>query len=95
MASWKYRRRAVFSTLYFGAALIGWITFSGDDRVVLETVVLSVAGLMGAALSVYTGAAAWEDVRTRQFQQRPPVSGYSDGRSYDHGEKYGYRDEHC
>jgi hypothetical protein len=94
MPSWKYRRRAIFSTLYFGAIIIAWITFSGDDRAVLETVVLSIAGLMGAALSVYTGAAAWEDVRTREVKQRPAVSGYSDGNDDDHGGKYGYRDEH-
>lgn len=61
--SWKYRRRAIFGTLIFGAVIIVWVTFSGDDRSVLETVVLSVAGLMGAALSVYTGAAAYQDVR--------------------------------
>jgi len=64
--SWKYRRRAVFGTLLFGGFLIAWIVFSGDDRSVLETVVLSLAGLMGAALSVYTGAAAYEDVQLRK-----------------------------
>ena len=61
--SWKYRRRAVFGTLYFGAAIILYVVFSGDTRAVLDTVVLSVAGLMGAALSVYTGASAYQDVR--------------------------------
>ena len=94
MPSWKYRRRAIFSTLYFGAAIIAWIVLSGDDRAVLETVVLSLAGLMGAALSVYTGAAAWEDVRTREVQQRPGVSGYAAGQDTDHGGKYESRDEH-
>lgn len=94
MPSWKYRRRAIFSTLYFGAAIIAWIVFSGDDRDVLETVVLSLAGLMGAALSVYTGAAAWEDVRTRESEQRPGRSGYAVGNDDDHGGKYGDRDEH-
>ena len=92
MPSWKYRRRAIFSTLYFGAAIIAWIVFSGDDRAVLETVVLSIAGLMGAALSVYTGAAAWEDVRARQVQQRPGVSGYAAGQDDDHGGKYEHRE---
>jgi len=61
--SWKYRRIAVFSVLGFGSLVILWVLASGDDRGVLDTVVLSVAGLMGAALSVYTGAAAYEDVR--------------------------------
>ena len=69
--SWKYRRRAIFSTLVFGAVIIVWVVASGDDRTVLETVVLSVAGLMGAALSVYTGAAAYEDVRLHRKESNP------------------------
>lgn len=70
--SWKYRRRAVFGTLYFGAAIILWIVLSGDDRAVLETVVFAVAGLMGAALSVYTGAAAYQDVRLWKSSEENP-----------------------
>jgi energy-converting hydrogenase Eha subunit A len=69
--SWKYRRRAIFSTLVFGAVVIVWVVASGDDRSVLETVVLSVAGLMGAALSVYTGASAYEDVRLHRKESNP------------------------
>ena len=69
--SWKYRRRAVFSTLVFGAVVILYVLASGDDRPVLDTVVLSVAGLMGAALSVYTGASAYEDVRLHRKESNP------------------------
>lgn len=69
--SWKYRRRAIFSTLVFGAVVIVWVIASGDDRSVLDTVVLSVAGLMGAALSVYTGASAYEDVRLHRKESNP------------------------
>jgi energy-converting hydrogenase Eha subunit A len=69
--SWKYRRRAIFSTLVFGAVVIVWVIASGDDRSVLDTVVLSVAGLMGAALSVYTGASAYEDVRLHRKETNP------------------------
>lgn len=69
--SWKYRRRAVFSTLIFGAVVIFYVLASGDDRPVLDTVVLSVAGLMGAALSVYTGASAYEDVRLHRKESNP------------------------
>lgn len=71
--SWKYRRRAVFGTLVFGAVVIVWVLASPDSRPVLDTVVLSVAGLMGAALSVYTGASAYEDVRLhRQRDEENP-----------------------
>ena len=69
--SWKYRRRAIFSTLAFGAGVIVYVLASGDDRPVLDTVVLAVAGLMGAALSVYTGASAYEDVRLHKKEANP------------------------
>lgn len=71
--SWKYRRVAVFSVLAFGSFVILWVLGSGDERPVLDTVVLSVAGLMGTALSVYTGASAYEDVRLhRQRDEENP-----------------------
>jgi len=73
--SWKYRRRAVFGTLVFGAVVILWVLASGDDRGVLDTVVLSVAGLMGAALSVYTGASAYEDVRLHSKREEENPDG--------------------
>lgn len=73
--SWKYRRRAIFGTLFFGAAIILWIVISGDDRGVLDTVVLSVAGLMGAALSVYTGASAYQDVRLWKREESESADG--------------------
>lgn len=69
--SWKYRRLAVFGVLLFGSFVILWVLASGDDRGVLDTVVLSVAGLMGAALSVYTGASAYEDVRLHRNEENP------------------------
>ena len=69
LPSWKYRRRATFMTLYFGAGVILWALFSGDDRQVLDTIVLAVSGLMGAALSVYTGASAYQDVRLSRYQR--------------------------
>ena len=69
LPSWKYRRRATFATLGFGAAVILWALFSSDDRPVLDTIVLAVSGLMGAALSVYTGASAYQDVRLPGYQQ--------------------------
>lgn len=70
--SWKYRRRAIFGTLIFGALIILWVVFSGDSRSVLDTVVLAVSGLMGAALSVYTGAAAYQDVRLYKREEENP-----------------------
>lgn len=86
--SWKYRRRATFSVLYFGAFVILFVLLSDDDRAVLETLVLAVAGLMGAALSVYTGAAAWQDVKLPQSGR---VGRYSDGHRDEDG--YGYDDD--
>lgn len=69
--SWKYRRRAVFGTLFFGAGVIVYVLFSGDSRPVLDTIVFAVSGLMGAALSVYTGASAYQDVRLYRKEENP------------------------
>jgi len=69
LPSWKYRRRATFMVLYFGAGVLLYVLLSDDARPVLDTVVLAVAGLMGAALSVYTGASAYQDVRLSRYQQ--------------------------
>jgi len=77
LPSWKYRRRATFMVLYFGAAVLIYILLSDDARPVLDTVVLAVAGLMGAALSVYTGASAYQDVRLSRYQRDPYAYGPS------------------
>ena len=77
LPSWKYRRRATFLVLYFGAAILIYILLSDDARPVLDTVVLAVAGLMGAALSVYTGASAYQDVRLSRYQRDPYAYGPS------------------
>ena len=58
--------------LYFGAAVLLYILLSADARPVLDTVVLAVAGLMGAALSVYTGASAYQDVRLSRYRDPSP-----------------------
>jgi len=68
LPSWKYRRRATFLVLYFGAAVLLYVLLSDDARPVLDTVVLAVSGLMGAALSVYTGASAYQDVRLSRYR---------------------------
>ena len=68
LPSWKYRRRATFMVLYFGAAVLLYVLLSDDARPVLDTVVLAVSGLMGAALSVYTGASAYQDVRLSRYR---------------------------
>jgi hypothetical protein len=59
--SWKLRRRAVFGTLVFSAIMIAYVAYRWDDTRLAETIVLSMAGLMGAIVAAYTGFAAWED----------------------------------
>ena len=77
LPSWKYRRRATFLVLYFGGFVLLYVLISSDDRQVLDTVVLAVSGLMGAALSVYTGASAYQDVRLSRYQRDPYAYGPS------------------
>ena len=54
--------------LYFGGFVLLYVLISDDARPVLDTVVLAVSGLMGAALSVYTGASAYQDVRLSRYR---------------------------
>jgi len=83
LPSWKYRRRATFLVLYFGGFVLLYVLLSSDDRQVLDTVVLAVSGLMGAALSVYTGASAYQDVRLSRYQRDPYAYGPSTEEPYD------------
>lgn len=68
--SWRLRRRAVFGTLAFGALVIVVVLVRWDDTRLAETLALGAFGLMGSAVAVYSGAAAYQDVRLwprRQF----------------------------
>jgi len=75
--SWKLRRRAVFSTLVFAAVMIAYVAYRWDDTRLAETIVLSMAGLMGAIVAAYTGFAAWED-RAIYGKQEPLNNGYTE-----------------
>jgi multisubunit Na+/H+ antiporter MnhB subunit len=75
--SWKLRRRAVFGTLVFAAIMIAYVAYRWDDTRLAETLVLSMAGLMGAIVAAYTGFAAWED-RAIYGKQEPLNRGYTE-----------------
>ena len=62
--SWKMRRRAVFFTLIFCAAIIGYVAYRWDSTSLAENLVIGSFGLMGATVASYIGGAAYEDVRT-------------------------------
>lgn len=59
--TWKMRRRAVFGTLVFAAGIITAVVVRWDDTELAQTLVLSMAGLMGSIIAAYTGFATWED----------------------------------
>ena len=61
--SWKLRRRAVFSSLLFGFALIAYIAILGESTSLNETLALGAFGLVGAVIAAYIGGAAYEDVK--------------------------------
>ena len=67
--SWKLRRRAVFGSMLFGAAVIIYVAFRWDDTSLAQTLALSGFGLIGAVVAAYIGGAAYEDVRLRPDQQ--------------------------
>lgn len=61
--SWRLRRRATFSAMAFGAAVVLYVAIRWEDLRIAETLALGGFGLIGAALATYTGSAAYEDVR--------------------------------
>lgn len=75
--SWRLRRRAVFGTLGFGALVILVVLVRWDDTRLAETLVLGAFGLMGSAVAVYSGAAAYQDVRLwprRDYAGTSPIA---------------------
>lgn len=67
--SWKLRRRAVFGSMLFGAAIVIYVAVRWDDTSLAQTLALSGFGLIGAVVAAYIGGAAYEDVRLRSDQQ--------------------------
>ncbi len=64
--SWRLRRRAVFGSLMFGAAIIVYVAIRWDDTSLAQTLALGGFGLIGAVVAAYVGGAAYEDVRNYQ-----------------------------
>ena len=64
--SWKFRRRAVFGSLVFAAAVVTYVLIRWDDTSLAQTAILSAFGLMGAIVASYIGGAVYEDVRLPQ-----------------------------
>lgn len=61
--SWKFRRRALFASMVFGAVIVVYVAFRWEDLRIAETLALGGFGLIAAALATYTGGATYEDVR--------------------------------
>lgn len=60
---WKLRRRAIFGSMFFGGAVVGYVALRWDSTSLAETLALGGFGLIAAAVATYTGGAAYEDVR--------------------------------
>lgn len=71
--TWRLRRRATFGVLGFCAAIVVVVLVRWDDTRLAETLVLGAFGLAGAALGTYTGAAAYQDVRSPYGTSSRPV----------------------
>lgn len=63
--SWKLRRRAVFSSLIFGMAIVIYTAIKWESTSLAETLALGGFGLIGAVVAAYIGGAAYEDVKLR------------------------------
>jgi hypothetical protein len=59
---WENRRRTIFATLLFCAALIVFITGWGADTKLNETIIQFAFITAGGVIGAYVFGAAWEDV---------------------------------
>lgn len=86
--SWKLRRRAVFGSLLFAAAIILYVGLRWEDTALAETLVLGAYGLMGAVIAAYTGFAVMDDRYQTQYRTETNEylhQGVLDG---EHGARY-------
>lgn len=60
--SWKIRRRVIWATLVFCAAVIGWLAVAGPDTELNRTIANALIFLGGAVISSYVFGAAWDDM---------------------------------
>jgi len=67
---WKLRRRAVFGSMIFAAAILVYVMWRWDDTSLAETLALGSFGLIGTVITAYVGGAAYEDVRLFKRQDR-------------------------
>lgn len=80
--SWKMRRRAVFFTLTFSAALIAYVAYKWESTPLAENLAIGAFGLMGAVVAAYIGGAAYEDVRTYKTDSQYLSNDYSNDEYY-------------
>lgn len=71
--TWRIRRRATFAVLAACAVIVAVVMIRWDDTRLAETLALGAFGLAGAALGTYTGAAAYQDVRSPYGHGGRPV----------------------
>lgn len=67
---WKNRRRVIFASLAFCAALIGYLAFTGEDTRLNETIVIASFGLAGLVIGSYVFGAAWDDANVMKLLKR-------------------------
>jgi NhaP-type Na+/H+ or K+/H+ antiporter len=67
--SWRLRRRAVFGSMLFSAAILVYVMVRWDSTTLAETLALGSFGLIGTVVAAYVGGAAYEDVRL--FRRQP------------------------
>ena len=77
--SWKLRRRATFGAMFFGGAIVIYVSLRWDSTALAETLAIGGFGLIGAVVAAYIGGAAYEDVRLapqRLFRNRSDEDEY-------------------
>lgn len=64
---WKRRRRIIYLTLAFCAAVIGWLVLFGADTALNNTIVTVLVVLAGSVIGSYVFGAVWDDANARKY----------------------------
>jgi tetrahydromethanopterin S-methyltransferase subunit D len=63
MPSWKMRRRAVFSSLVFGFALLVYVAVRWEDLRIAEVLAVGAFTMIATVVSAYIAGATVEDIK--------------------------------
>lgn len=71
IGSWKLRRRVVFGTLFYCAAMVTYLVIWGKDTSLNAQIGVALIGLAVMVIGSYVFGAVWDDKNIRNGGRQP------------------------